>query len=213
MASVILHLIDPSEIDLDWAKSQLNAVERARAAAFVFAADRDRWTRVRAACRERLGSHLGIPASSIEWVFSINDKPSIAGHDLAFNLSHGDTLSALAISPVGPIGVDLELTRRGEEIIEDRHAFCHPDELETLPEIDRGRALIELWTAKEAFLKAVGTGLSLPPDQVCVRENSASGPLAGFESLHLLRPHHPRLSLHTIAIAAPRELTQVDVAD
>lgn len=211
MAAILLHLIDPAEIDPAWARAQLDPSEVARADRYVFPADALRWSCVRAECRRLLGTHLGIDPAEIRWEFSAHAKPSILGHDLAFNLSHGDTLSALVISPQGPIGVDLELRRRGKDLVNDYAAFCHPEEIATLPADDPSQALIQIWTAKEAFLKALGTGLSLPPEQVCVRENQARGPLPGFKSLHLIRPSHPRLSEHAIAIAAPLDITEIEV--
>lgn len=211
MAAILLHLIDPTEIDPAWARAQLDPGELTRADRYVFPADALRWTCVRAECRRLLAAHLDIDPAEIRWEFSTHEKPSILGQDLAFNLSHGDTLSALAISPEGPIGVDLELRRRGKDLVTDYAAFCHPKEIARLPTDDPSLTLIEIWTAKEAFLKALGTGLSLPPEQVCLENQHARGPLPGFESLHLIRPEHPRLGEHAIAIAAPLALTEVEV--
>lgn len=213
MADVLLHLIDPTTVDLDWARSALTPDERARADRFVFPADARRWSCVRATCRQLLADHLKIRPDELQWELGAHDKPTIAGHDLAFNLSHGDSLSALGIASTGPIGVDLELRIRGQDLVADLTSFCHPEEIARLPQGDKAETLIELWTAKEAFLKALGTGLSLPPEQVSVHDNLAHGPLAGFESLHLLRPKHPRLDQHAIAIAVPSEIHGVEVVE
>ena len=211
MADIRLHLIDPTKIDAAWARSVLSLDEKERADRFVFPDDARRWTCVRAECRRRLAEHLDLPIDEISWEYGAHEKPSIIGHPLAFNLSHSKSLSALAIATKGPIGVDLEPEARGEDLVEDLHAFCHPEEIARLPDLGRGRALIELWTAKEAFLKALGTGLSQPPEQVSVNGRTARGPVPGLETLHLIRPHHPALGQHALAIAAPLELSEVQV--
>jgi len=212
MAAVLLHLIEPASIEPAWASSMLTPEELERADRFVFPADARRWSCVRAETRRLLADHLGLDPRDLRWDYAEHEKPSIAGHNLHFNLSHGDTLSALAIAPLGPVGIDLEPRKRGADLVADLEAFCHPDEIRRLPEEGKDQALIELWTAKEAFLKALGTGLSQPPEQVCIDGAHARGPLAGFDSLHLLRPEHPRLEQHAIAIAAPPEILHVEVA-
>ncbi|MBK1828218.1 4'-phosphopantetheinyl transferase family protein [Haloferula rosea] len=211
MADIQLHLIDPTKIDAAWARSVLSIDEKARADRFVFPDDARRWTCVRAECRRHLAAHLDIPIDEITWEYGAYEKPSITGHPLAFNLSHSKSLSALAIATKGPLGVDLEPEARGEDLVADLHAFCHPEEIARLPDLGRARALIELWTAKEAFLKALGTGLSQPPEQVSVDGRTARGPVPGLAALHLIRPRHPALRHHALAIAAPVELGEVEV--
>ena len=212
MAMLSLSLIDPLQTDMEWAREQLDAAERDRADAFVFPADSDRWTRVRAECKRLLAAHLGVAPDPLRWKLGPHDKPSISGHDLAFNLSHGQSLSALVISSMGPVGVDIEPISRGSELIEAYESFCHPDEMRMLPGgEERARALIELWTAKEAFLKAIGTGLSLPPEKVTVAGDRAHGPHPELAGLHLIRPTHPDLDQHALAIAAPHPVTEVEV--
>ncbi len=75
-----------------------------------------------------------------------------------FNLSHSNDFVMLAISDT-PVGCDIE---RLHKAILSHHVF-HPKELarlHSLPEGDtRNREFLRLWTAKEAFLKAIGTGI------------------------------------------------------
>ena len=75
-----------------------------------------------------------------------------------FNLSHSNDFVMLAISDT-PVGCDIE---RLHKAILSHHVF-HPRELarlSSLPEGDaRNREFLRLWTAKEAFLKAIGTGI------------------------------------------------------
>lgn len=75
-----------------------------------------------------------------------------------FNLSHSNDFVMLAISDT-PVGCDIEHLHKA---ILSHHVF-HPRELArllSLPEGDaRNREFLRLWTAKEAFLKAIGTGI------------------------------------------------------
>lgn len=102
-----------------------------------------------------------IPPSSR--VFSKNEwgKPFLKDLPLAFSLSHAGHFAACAVSS-SPLGVDIESARCTMALAE-RH--FHPDELSylnSLPAASQPDALLRLWTAKEAFLKALGRGLSLP---------------------------------------------------
>ena len=83
--------------------------------------------------------------------------------DLHFNLSHAGADVLLAFARVEPVGVDLERVDRRVEVeaIAERH-FA-PAEAAALARLAPGRrreAFLDLWTRKEAVLKAVGAGLS-----------------------------------------------------
>lgn len=94
-------------------------------------------------------------------------KPFLAGRpDVAFGVAHsGDrALVAVARAPVR-IGVDVEVVRPrarlaalAARVLDDgAHArWC------ALAEADRLRAFYEAWTAKEAYLKAIGVGVTHP---------------------------------------------------
>lgn len=79
-----------------------------------------------------------------------------------FSLSHGGSWAVCAVSD-GPVGVDVELPRCSMAVAK-RH--FHPQELTQDLDADR---LCRLWTAKEAFLKALGTGLTVPLNSFIVR--------------------------------------------
>lgn len=92
-----------------------------------------------------------------------------------FNLSHSGDFVMLVISDT-PVGCDIE---RLHKAILSHHVF-HPKELahlRLLPEGDtRNREFLRLWTAKEAFLKAIGTGIDA---------NASSYDLSSDEPIHL----------------------------
>lgn len=84
-------------------------------------------------------------------------KPYLpAQPNVHFNLSHSGHWAICAISR-DPVGVDVELPRCTAEIA---HRFFQPEELDGLELIPD--QLNRLWTAKEAFVKALGGGLTIP---------------------------------------------------
>ena len=85
-----------------------------------------------------------------------------------FSLSHSGMLVVCALGD-SPLGVDVEEPRCTMKIA---RRFFSPDEvsfLESLSETDRREALNRLWPAKEAFVKALGTGFHTAPDSFAIR--------------------------------------------
>jgi 4'-phosphopantetheinyl transferase len=86
---------------------------------------------------------------------------------LAFNLSHTHGLVACAVAHDAQVGVDVECVERAtaSRAIAERY-FSAPElaQLDACPEERRSSHFIELWTLKEAYLKAVGSGLAHPLD-------------------------------------------------
>jgi 4'-phosphopantetheinyl transferase len=153
------------------ARARLRALltddERGRADRFVFERDRDRFTVARAFLREVLARHLGIPADRVRFSVQPAGKPLVEGARLRFNLSHSGDLALLAVTLDREIGVDLEALRplRDAGLLAERH-FA-PGEIATLgslPAAARDAAFLRCWTLKEAYVKGVGGGLSIPLD-------------------------------------------------
>ncbi len=153
---------------LDAAARCLSRSEAERAARFVKDADRVRYVLAHAMLRTLLARRLALAPAEIAFATGPNGKPRLAGPaaDLAFNLSYGDGVVALAFAQ-RPVGIDLEALRDGVAFSEIGRRFFQPDEvryLESGPESERGLELrdrfFRLWTRKEAVLKALGVGLS-----------------------------------------------------
>ena len=111
----------------------------------------------------------GIPREAQSFETSPLGKPFLKNHPhIHFSLSHSGQWAACAVGDA-PLGVDVEQPRCTMEIAK---RFFRPDEL---PETENKDFLLRLWTAKEAFVKAIGGGLIIPLDsfQVILRENEA----------------------------------------
>ena len=94
-------------------------------------------------------------------------RPEIAAPQspLRFNLSHTEGLAACAIADGDNVGIDVEnVTRKHSRRLAER-VFSRRERktLRELPAAEQARRFFELWTLKEAYLKARGLGLSIPP--------------------------------------------------
>jgi len=104
-----------------------------------------------------------------DWQFQTNpfNKPFIAPPlnrlDLHFNLSHTEGMVALALTQIGPVGIDVESTSRDQNISEIAPDILTSNEyfdLNQQAQTDQHTRLLKYWTLKEAFVKATGLGLT-----------------------------------------------------
>lgn len=191
----------------------LTAEERLRGSRFHF--ERDRWCHLRSRVLVRLVLSRYALLDPALWRFEPGTygKPQIAAGlpmagRLRFNLTHSGGLVALAVAMDRDLGVDVEAIERplADEIAQGHFAPDEADWLQSLPEAVRGERFTELWTLKESYLKAVGTGLSSPLDAVSFRfdgdrisaEHRLPARHAGAWSYWLLRPT-PR---HVLSLCA-----------
>ncbi|MCE6950259.1 4'-phosphopantetheinyl transferase superfamily protein [Cereibacter sphaeroides] len=150
------------ELDRPGEAALLAPDERTRAAAFATETLRARFIAGRSGLRLRLGAHLGLDPARIAFRYNRFGRPELPGGP-SFNLSHCGGLAALALCSSAAVGVDIEAIRPIERAVATR--FFAPSELQALEPLagaDWEQAFFRLWTRKEAFLKAVGTGLDTP---------------------------------------------------
>lgn len=81
-----------------------------------------------------------------------------------------------------PIGVDVErLCRRTDLALADRYfASSEADWVFQQPEAEQLRAFLRVWTLKESFIKAIGTGLSTPLDAFAFQRIDSQRPVVEF---------------------------------
>lgn len=153
--------------------SELSDAERRRTASFVRPTDGITYASAHVALRRLLGGYLGLPARDVPFVrepcpgcAKPHGRPAVAHPDppLHFSLAHSHGVAAVAVSRT-VIGVDVERLPR-DETVEVCAPALHPGEQEELTGLgteERRAAFGRMWTRKEAFLKALGTGLSRDP--------------------------------------------------
>jgi 4'-phosphopantetheinyl transferase len=150
----------------------LSPDERARAARFHFERDRQHFTAARALLRTILAGYVGAEPEDLAFHYSEKEKPSLnsqTSHDpVEFNVSHSGTAALLAFARGRALGVDIEIIRDDFDptALSDRF-FSHHEQsqLASLDPSEKYSGCLRCWTRKEAYIKAVGTGLSLPLDQ------------------------------------------------
>lgn len=215
--TVSIRLIPPGPLATDAGWPLLSPAERVRAASFVFPKHAAHWIACRAALRRILGNIIHVPPGEVPLVISEFGKPELAapfGY-LHFSLSHCENLVLLALCVDGPVGVDVESSHRSTELPNCETAFCHPAEIDALPADSAARSgrLLEIWTTKEALLKALGTGFSHPPETVRIHATTATSeiPLPGIENQVIHRLNHPALAAHCAALSAPSAITRIEI--
>lgn len=148
-------------------EAALSADERAKAERFYFPGLKKRWTITRGALRYILAIYTRSDPRSLEFCVGSYGKPTLARRacDVSFNLSHTNNIVLLAVTKSSRVGVDAEEVCSGIEVEEISRRFFSPeeaDEILTLSPEARLLAFFATWTRKEAFVKALGRGLSVP---------------------------------------------------
>ena len=114
-------------------------------------------------------TQAGIPLQEQRMARTEHNKPYLPEHpQVHFSLSHSGSWVVCAVS-CDPVGVDVEMPRCTMDI---GRRFFQPHELEgldQLPYLQCKDQLNRLWTAKEAFVKALGGGLTIPLNSFTVK--------------------------------------------
>ena len=118
----------------------------------------------RSALRLLLAAYTQGSPRDFEFDVGPHGKPILRGDaDMHFNVSHSAELLLVALNRTGPVGVDCECHREVSDRDQlARRAFSSREfgDLQALPEAERSAAFYRGWTRKEAFLKALGTGIA-----------------------------------------------------
>jgi 4'-phosphopantetheinyl transferase len=165
----------------------LSEDERRRSGRFVFERDRRRYTVARARLRQLLGERLGAAPQSLQLAYSAHGKPALARRpgqrDLRFNVSHCGDIAAYAFTEGREVGVDVEEVRVLPDADEVAMRFFSQRERAaylSLPASERPQGFFNCWTRKEAFVKAIGDGLSHPLETLDVSLAPAGWVLSSF---------------------------------
>jgi 4'-phosphopantetheinyl transferase len=143
--------------------------EVARAARFHFRKDHDHFVAARGILRSLLGLYLGTNPARIRFAYNSYGKPSleaVSGEDaLHFNVSHSNGLALYAFTRGREVGIDVEYARADFACKEVAERFFSASEVSALRALGTGdytEAFFNCWTRKEAFIKALGEGLTCP---------------------------------------------------
>jgi 4'-phosphopantetheinyl transferase len=149
-------------------RSWLSVEERAKADAFVAERHRQDYIAAHAALRFVIGNFLGIRPDEVSFaVGAKGEKPALArdlgaGTDLRFNLSHTSGAVLIGVTSGIELGIDIERHRPMEDLEAMARMVMSDvefDRWKSLESAHREAAFYNLWTRKEAYLKAIGLGL------------------------------------------------------
>lgn len=157
----------------DFTAGNLSEAECAQAGRFRFPRDQHRFALCRSALRHLAGAYARIDPVAIRFQTGLHGKPYLeVGQSevpLQFNLSHTRGMGVFAFQIGAEVGIDVENSHRRVNELELGQRVFTPAELDSLRPLDpqgRRERFFAFWTAKEAFLKATGFGLSLDPRKV-----------------------------------------------
>lgn len=162
-----LWLVDLSNAPPSEAIGWVSEEERARAARFAFVRYRERYLNAHIALRTILAEYCGLAAHRQRFVVGTDGKPSLENMpDCHFSLSYAEDVALVGVDGETPVGVDIERDRPIPDADELSTMHFHPQEqraLACLPmSVRRGTGFLQGWTRKEACLKALGHGLTMP---------------------------------------------------
>jgi len=173
----------------------LDAEERRRYARFVFDGDRLAYLIAHAFLRRTLSRYAPVPAHG--WCFERNGygRPEVVlppgCPPLRFNLSHTEGLAVCALALGRDLGVDVEDSERRGHTLEIVQRFFSADEIAGLaarPPDARSSCFFDLWTLKEAYMKARGVGLALGLENLSFRLDHSRGIAVAFAPVLEDRP-------------------------
>ena len=195
--------IPPDEVHV-WLLSQpadeafasvLSPEELERARRFLFAQDRLRFVAARGALRCLIARYAGIAARDVRLACGSHGKPclDVTGVSVVrFNVSHSGGLSLLGFALGRDIGVDIQQENDDVDFMPIAERCFSAGEKASILRVEgaeRRRAFYRLWARKEAYIKALGDGFSIPLKSVEVADDGAApsgwlvrdlDPLAGF---------------------------------
>lgn len=148
----------------------LSQDEKDRADRFKFVKDKVKFIAGRGALRILLAKYLCLEPQDVEISYWKNGKPQCPTN-IEFNLSNSGDWAVIGITLNELLGVDIELSERTIEFEKIGRRFFSPMEYSELlnsKEETIHTCFYNCWTRKEAFIKALGDGLSFPLDQFAV---------------------------------------------
>jgi 4'-phosphopantetheinyl transferase len=164
--------LDPPAEQVERLGRCLSSDEWERANRFRFDKHRRQYVVGRGALRTLLASYLGTRPELVKFSYGPRGKPfldpSLAKDGLQFNLSNSDELALVGFVLGREIGVDVEYLRKMPDCEQISERFFSESErtvLRSIPFPAKEEAFFNCWTRKEAYIKAVGEGLSMPLDR------------------------------------------------
>ena len=160
--------LDQPDEALERFRRTLEPDEIDRAGRFHFEKHRRHFVVARGFLRTVIARYLETQPESLRFSYGAYGKPALASeHVLRFNLSHSHEVALLAVALDAELGVDVEHVRAdfaSEDIARRFFSRAEVEVFNALPREEQVAAFFRCWTRKEAYIKAIGKGLSQPLD-------------------------------------------------
>ena len=160
--------LEQGDDQLDWFRRVLEPEELYRAGRFRFERLQRHFVASRGFLRYVLGRYLAARPEALKFSYNSYGKPSFAGErSLQFNMSHSHEIALVAVTRDAAVGVDVEHIRSdfaSDEIATRFFSRLEVETLKLLPKEEQVAAFFRCWARKEAYIKAIGKGLSQPLD-------------------------------------------------
>jgi len=144
----------------------LSKDEIARGQSFKRVADANRFLATRTALRFLLSTSTNLHPKLVRLTQDTHGKlVSADAQGVDFNVSHSGSQALIAISTNGPVGIDIEERRMDFNwvtVASHLLTACESRYINTLPSALACNIFYDTWVAKEAFLKALGFGITYP---------------------------------------------------
>jgi 4'-phosphopantetheinyl transferase len=168
LASGTVHVwriaLDQPDDNLRRFRRTLEPDELNRASRFHFEKHQRHFIVARGFLRSVVARYLETQPEALRFSYGAYGKPALASeHVLRFNLSHSHEVALLAVTLDAELGVDVEHIRvdfASEEIARRFFSRAEVDVFNALPKEEQVAAFFRCWTRKEAYIKAIGKGLS-----------------------------------------------------
>jgi 4'-phosphopantetheinyl transferase len=178
---------EPDTVERCW--QCLSSTESARAQRFTSAQQRGHFVVAHGALRLVLSLYSDCGPRELAFRNLPSGKPTFNGSEasantIRFNLSHSHERALIAVSKHREVGVDLEKIRTDRDVTALAARFFAPQEQAAIMRAglsEKNWTFSRIWVAKEAVLKARGSGLTFPLDRHRI-ELSADGSAYHFIS-------------------------------
>ncbi len=159
----------PLAFDSQFDASCLSSDEKKRADTLIIPQKRQLFIAGRCCLRNLLSTYLDIAPKAIQLTYDLHGKPSLQSNQkrLYFNVSHSNNLMLVALTLNHSIGIDIELKRPLDDMnLIARDILSDNERRVFQTKTNKHDWFFRIWTLKESYLKAIGTGLSISPDQI-----------------------------------------------
>jgi 4'-phosphopantetheinyl transferase len=160
----------------DFFRQFLSDDELARADRFRFPDLRCKFAQRRGILRFVLSRYLKLPPAELRFEMNSYGKPfltpAVNQTGIQFSLSHSQDRMVIAVTRGSLLGIDIEVVRDGIDNLGLAESFFAAEDVQCIrskANVDsQRRAFFDIWTGKEAYIKALGAGLSIPLDQFSI---------------------------------------------